>query len=180
MLHSAGYIFFSIIICFIKNFYPEIYMQIKNKSTLIISILIPLAVGTVSAFLSGTMMMPYTDFNKPPLSPPAILFPIVWTILYILMGISSYIVYESDSPEKKGALKTYALQLFFNFLWSIVFFRFHLYLFAFIWLLALIAIIAVMIYRFYKIEPVSAYLQIPYLLWCIFAAYLNYMIYLLN
>lgn len=154
-------------------------MKIKYKSPLIIAILIPIAVGTLSALFSGRMSL-YSKINKPPLSPPGFIFPIVWIILYILMGISSYIIYESDNSEKWKALKTYSLQLFFNFWWSIIFFRFSLYLFAFLWLLSLIAIIAVMIYRFYQIKPLSSYLQIPYMLWCLFAAYLNFMIYRLN
>ena len=154
-------------------------MKIKNKSALIIAILIPIAVGTLSALFSGNVSL-YSTINKPPLSPPGFIFPVVWLVLYILMGFSSYIVYESDSPDKRSALKTYAIQLFFNFWWSIIFFRFSLYLFAFVWLLAMIAIIIIMIYKFYRIKPISSYLQIPYLLWCLFAAYLNFMIYTLN
>lgn len=154
-------------------------MKIKNKNALIIAILIPVAVGTVSALFSGNMSL-YSKINKPPLSPPGFIFPIVWIILYVLMGISSYLVYESTSPEKLKALKTYAIQLFFNFWWSIIFFRFSLYLFAFLWLLVLIFLISAMIYQFYKINHLSSYLQIPYLLWCLFAAYLNFMIYILN
>lgn len=154
-------------------------MNIKNKSSLLIAILIPLAVGSLSALLSGGMNS-YAVLNKPALSPPAILFPIVWIILYVLMGISSYIIAASDSPDKKKALSVYWLQLLFNFFWSIFFFRFSLYLFSFVWLLAMIALIIIMIYRFYKISPIAAYLQIPYLIWCIFAAYLNFMVYQLN
>lgn len=154
-------------------------MNIKNKSSLLIAILIPLAVGSLSALLSGGMNS-YAVLNKPALSPPAILFPIVWSILYVLMGISSYIIAASDSPDKKKALSVYWLQLLFNFFWSIFFFRFSLYLFSFVWLLAMIALIIIMIYRFYKISPIAAYLQIPYLIWCIFAAYLNFMVYQLN
>lgn len=96
------------------------------------------------------------------------------------MGISSYIIYESETPEKNKALRLYFIQLFFNFLWSIFFFGFSMYLFAFLWLLVLIILIALMIYQFHKISPVAAYLQIPYLIWCLFAAYLNFMIYQLN
>lgn len=151
----------------------------KNKSNLIISILIPVAVGTVSAFFSGSMSL-YSTINKPKISPPGFIFPIVWIILYILMGISAFIIYESHSPDKRNALKTYAIQLFFNFWWSILFFRFSLFLFAFLWLLAMIFFIIAMIYQFYQINRLSAYLQIPYLLWCLFAAYLNFMIYRLN
>ncbi|MDE6253637.1 MAG: tryptophan-rich sensory protein [Lachnospiraceae bacterium] len=154
-------------------------MKIKNKSALIIAILIPIAVGTLSALFSGRMSL-YSTINKPQISPPGYIFPIVWIILYILMGISSYLIYESDNSNTRNALRTYALQLFFNFWWSIIFFRFSLYLFSFLWLLALIALIAIMIYQFYQINQLSSYLQIPYLLWCLFAAYLNFMIYRLN
>lgn len=154
-------------------------MNTKSKSSLVIAILIPIAVGAFSALFSGNMSV-YANLNKPSLAPPGIVFPIVWIILYVLMGISSYIVWESDSEDKRNALRIYALQLFFNFFWSIFFFRFDLYLFSFFWLLAMIILIILMIYKFYKIKPLAAYLQIPYLIWCLFAAYLNFMIYSLN
>lgn len=154
-------------------------MDTKNKSSLVIAILIPIAVGAFSALFSRNMSV-YAELNKPSLAPPGIVFPIVWIILYILMGISSYMVWASDSADKWDALKIYALQLFFNFFWSIFFFRFDLYLFSFIWLVAMIILIILMIYKFYKIKPLAAYLQIPYLIWCLFAAYLNFMIYSLN
>lgn len=154
-------------------------MKTKNKSTLIIAVLIPIAVGAFSALFSGNMEI-YSVIDKPALSPPGILFPIIWTILYVLMGISSYIIYESNDPKKEGALRTYALQLFFNFYWSIIFFRFNLYFTAFVWLLVLIFLIIRMIVQFKQIKAIAAYLQIPYLLWCLFAAYLNFMIFRLN
>ena len=154
-------------------------MNKNNRSALVISILIPLAIGSLSTLVSGNRSM-YFSINKPALSPPAFIFPIVWTILYILMGISSYIIYESESPRKSNALRTYAVQLLFNFFWSIIFFGLSQYFFAFLWLLALIILIAVMIYQFYKISPAAAYLQIPYFIWCLFAAYLNFMIYIMN
>lgn len=154
-------------------------MKTKNISTLILFILIPLTVGSLSALLGGNMST-YSQLNKPSISPPAILFPIVWSILYILMGISSYLIFQSGSPGSARALNTYKLQLFFNFIWSILFFRFDLYLFSFLWLLALIVLIAIMIWQFYQISPLAAGLQIPYLLWCMFAAVLNFMIYRLN
>lgn len=152
-------------------------MQFNNKSELIIAILIPLAVGSISSLISANMLN-YPMIPETPLSPPAIVFPIVWTILYILMGISSYIIYNSKSPDKNEALKLYALQLFFNFAWSILFFNFSQYFLSFLWLIALIILIILMIVAFYKIKPLAAYLQIPYLLWCIFAAILNFLIYL--
>ena len=122
-------------------------MKLRSKSALIISILIPLAVGSLSALFSGNMSS-YSMFEKPAFSPPGFIFPIVWTVLYILMGISSYLVYTSNSPYKPNALLLYGIQLFFNFFWSIIFFGLDLYLFAFIWLIALIFIIISMIKQF--------------------------------
>ncbi len=148
-------------------------MKPINKSALAISILIPLAVGSLSALISGNMSI-YSSLNKPFLSPPTYIFPIVWTILYILMGISSYIIFVSGNVNSTKALKIYALQLFFNFCWSIQ------YLLAFIWLILLIILIIIMIQRFYEINTFAAYLQIPYLIWCIFAAFLNYIILMMN
>ena len=153
--------------------------KIKDKSALIISILIPIAVGALSALFSNNMSS-YTTLTKPPLSPPSFIFPIVWTILFILMGISSYIIYKSEDSNRNKALFIYALQLVFNFFWSIIFFGFSQFLFALIWLIILIVIIIFMIVNFYKISPLSAYLQIPYLIWCLFATYLNFMIFVLN
>lgn len=154
-------------------------MKPQNKSVLILSILIPLAVGSISALLGGNMSA-YSSLNKPVFSPLSIVFPVVWTILYVLMGISSYIIYSSNNTDKSKALKIYAFQLFFNFSWSIIFFRYNQYLLAFLWLVVLIVLVCIMIKQFYTISPVAAYLQIPYLLWCLFAAYLNFSIYLLN
>ena len=153
-------------------------MKTRNIEPLIIALLIPLAVGAVSSLLSGSMMAP--TYIQPSFSPPGYLFPIVWTILYILMGISSYLVYTSDSPAKPAALLVYAIQLVFNFFWTILFFRFSLYGLAFLWLLSLIGLIVIMICLFSKIRPAAAYLQLPYLLWCLFAAYLNFAVYMLN
>lgn len=155
-------------------------MKLNAKDSLIISILIPMAVGSISSLISQNDMSTYLMLKKPALSPPGYLFPIVWTLLYILMGISSWLVYRTDHPLRKKALTWYAVQLTLNFFWSIIFFNFSCYLAAFIWLLLLIAAILIMIYFFYQISPAAALLQIPYLLWCLFAAYLNLAVYLLN
>ncbi len=155
----------------------------KKFKSYIVSILIALAVGGLSALATRGSMDIYSEITKPPLAPPSILFPIVWSILFILMGISSAGIYEkikSGPVKSTNALTVYAVNLGVNFLWSIIFFNLEAYLFAFVWLLLLIAIIITMIIEFYKIEPWTAYLQIPYLLWCIFAAYLNLAIYILN
>ena len=157
-------------------------MCMKNRQNLydlIISLLIPVAVGSISALISRIPGR-YAGMQQPPFSPPAIVFPIVWTALYILMGISAYMISRSEDTRKSRALSVYALQLFFNFFWSILFFRFSWYLPAFFWLAAMIILILIMIFRFFQIKPLAAYLQIPYLFWCLFAAYLNFGVYWLN
>ena len=151
-----------------------------NIPLLIICILIPLAVGFLSAYIVGDNTFKYQNFNRPPLSPPGAIFPVVWTILYIIMGISSYIILQSDSKEKGFALRLYAVNLFLNFFWSIIFFSYEMYFFAFIWLLILLFVVLWMVREFRKISPVAAALNIPYILWLVFAAYLNFGVFILN
>lgn len=148
-----------------------------------ISIFISLGVGGLSAFLIRKNIYIYSLLRKPPLAPPAIVFPIVWTPLYILMGIGSARIFLRKSAyldDVFDALLNYALQLIFNFLWPIIFFNMCTFLFAFIWLVVLWISIIKMIFKFSKLDTIAAYLQIPYLLWVTFAGYLNFMIYLLN
>ncbi len=155
-------------------------MKIQWKK-LIICIAIPLAVGGLSALLTRNSMESFGRINQPPLSPPAWLFPVVWTILYVLMGIASYIVLTSGKPHRaQTALTVYGVKLFFNFLWSIIFFNWEAYLFAFVWLLILLALIILTTLLFYRIEKKAGYLMIPYIVWVTFAGYLNFAIYLLN
>ena len=146
--------------------------------TLIIAILIPLFVGFIGSLL-GNSSMGFNMINKPDFTPPGIAFPIVWTILYVLMGISSYIVYKNDKNDS-NSLTIYFIQLFFNMLWTLFFFRFGLYLFSFIWLIILIGLVILMIYKFYKINKTAGLLQVPYLIWLIFASILNFSIFILN
>ena len=149
----------------------------------IISVLISLATGGLSAFLTRNNMDLYSEVATPPLSPPSILFPIVWTVLYILMGISAAIIYntKTDSPDEKArALFVYAVSLFVNFCWSIFFFNMRMFLFSFIWLIILWVLILKTILGYSKINRVAAYLQIPYLVWVTFAGYLNFGIWFLN
>ena len=155
----------------------------KKIKPYVISIAIALAVGGLSALLTAGNMNIYGRIITPPLSPPPILFPIVWTILYTLMGVSSariYIKGKEQNIDVSGALLVYALQLAVNFFWSIIFFNMQAFLFAFVWIILLWLLIIVMIKRFYEIDPLSAWLQIPYLLWVTFAGYLNLGIWLLN
>lgn len=151
-------------------------MKIDYKK-LFLNILIPVILGAIVGFLSGSSKG-YDYIVQPSFAPPSIVFPIVWTILYILMGVSSYIVSTNDAYN--NALPSYYFQLIINLLWSFIFFKFKLYFIAFLWIILLIVSVIVMIKKFYNISRVSAYLQIPYLLWLIFAAYLNYAIYILN
>ncbi len=150
-----------------------------NWKQLIISILFPVILGSISGLISMSFM-DYKDLIQPPLAPPGWLFPVVWTILYILMGISFYLILNADSYFKERAYLVYFLQLFVNILWPIFFFVFKWRLFSSIWLLFLIILIIIMILRFYVIDKKAGLLQIPYLLWCCFAFYLNVSIYLLN
>lgn len=151
-----------------------------NLKQFIISLAISLGVGILQGIVIQGGMENFDKAIKPPLTPPSFLFPIVWTILFILMGISSYIVYRSDSTDKTQALVIYGTQLFFNFFWGIFFFNFSAYLFSFVWIIILWFLIILMIKRFYKINKFAAILQIPYLLWVTFAAYLNFGIYFYN
>lgn len=154
----------------------------KNRKLLLICIAIPLGVGALSAWLTRGSMQTFEMVQKPPLSPPGWLFPVVWTILYILMGIASWLVLTSDtSPERiRRAMIPYVIQLVFNFFWSILFFNLERYLLAFFWLVGLWILILVTTVRFSRIRPVAGDLMLPYLLWVTFAGYLNYGIYLLN
>ena len=154
-------------------------MQNKTR-TYIISILIPLAVGALAALITRGSMEDYGMLEQPPLSPPGFLFPIVWTILYTLMGISAAIIKLSGNPLSKDALQTYYLQLFVNFLWPILFFNANAFLLSLVWLLLLVYLVIRMILQFKRISPLAAYLQIPYLAWLVFATYLNAGVWLLN
>ena len=153
----------------------------KSTKTLIICLVIPLLVGGLSALLSGGMKN-FDSLIKPPLSPPGWLFPVAWTILYLLMGFASYLVYTAKAPtyKKNSALLLYGIQLFFNFMWSIIFFRFEAYLFAFVWLVILWMLILATLVRFYEVRKVAGYLLVPYFIWVAFAGYLNIAIYILN
>lgn len=143
-----------------------------------VGIIIPLAVGGLSALLTSGAMEDFEAVAKPALSPPGWLFPIAWTVLYILMGISSVLVY--DTGKYKKALTVYGIQLGVNFFWSIFFFGFGLYLFSFFWLILLWALVLYMIIFFSKARPWAAYCNYPYLLWLTFAGYLNLGVYLMN
>lgn len=163
------------------NRYHTHFMKV-NKRLLAICIAIPLITGAVAGFLTRNGMEIFKALEKPPLSPPGWLFPVVWTVLYILMGISMYLVLVSngDPVQVANACKAYHLQLGVNFLWSIFFFGFGWYLFSFVWLLLLWILVLAMIVLFSYVSKTAAYLNIPYLIWLTFAAYLNAGVWFLN
>ncbi len=156
-------------------------MKIKWKK-LIICLVIPLAVGGAAALLTGGGMQQYEQVRQPPFSPPGWLFPIVWTILYLLMGYASYRVLTSRADELRihKALSLYGAQLAVNFLWPLIFFGLDWYLAAFIVLLVLWVLIFLTIRAFADIDETAGDLLLPYILWVTFAAYLNVGVYLLN
>ena len=144
----------------------------------IIYSLLPIVGGSlVGLIISGYMN--YGDMVKPPLSPPSYIFPIVWTILYILMGIS-YFIATKDNGNDKELNQIYILQLLVNFFWPIIFFVLKMYFTAFFWIILLLILVIIMIKELLKINKISGYLQIPYLIWLLFATYLNIGIFLLN
>ncbi len=154
----------------------------KHWKTYTLWILITLAVGTLSGLLSRSGTQEYVDTAvKPLLSPPAIVFPIVWTILYALMGYSAAAIYlAGPSRERSLGLNLYTVQLVVNFFWSLIFFNAQAYGFAFFWLLLLWALVLWMIFTFLKVDKTAALLQVPYFIWLTFAAYLNAGVWYLN
>lgn len=142
------------------------------------SILIPVIIGGIVGIITSKSI-DYNSLQKPVLAPPSILFSIVWSILYVLMGIS-YAILETKSLIDSKSKKIYYLQLFVNALWSFIFFTFKLRLFALIWIILLDILVIYMIINFYKKNKLAGLLQIPYLIWILFATYLNFAIYLLN
>lgn len=133
-------------------------------------------VGALSGILSREGITFYRQaVEKPALAPPPVLFPIVWTILYGLMGAgAARIAASAEGASRSNALNVYVIQLIVNFFWSPIFFNAQAYGFALFWLILLWALIIGMILLFYKVDKTAALLQLPYLLWVSFAAYLNY------
>ncbi|MBO5505494.1 MAG: tryptophan-rich sensory protein [Clostridia bacterium] len=152
----------------------------KKIKPYVIGILIPLLVGGLSALATRNSMDIYEEIVKPPLAPPGAVFPIVWSILFVLMGIGSARVYIKGGDQKVFPLFIYGIQLIVNFFWTLIFFNMQSYLLAFIWLIFLLVLVIYMAYEFYRIDKWAGILQIPYILWIMFAGYLTWMIYLLN
>ena len=153
----------------------------RNKVlTYLLFLLLPLAVGGLAALVTYHGMPVYEQLEKPVFTPPSFLFPIVWNLLYVLMGIGAARVWLSQDPMRGQRLRPFVLQLILNFFWTVWFFGAGQYLLAFFWLLILLCVIGWMIAAFSKADPLAGRPQIPYLLWTGFAAVLNFSIFLLN
>ena len=160
----------------------------------IISVAISLGIGGLSAFLTKDSMPIYSAINRPALShpgeilekiqqkikPTGEIFPIVWSVLFVLMGISAAIVWCSNGRKLDSALLFYGAQLVFNFCWTLIFFNFREYFAAFIWLLILLVLIGITMIKFFRIKKIAGWLLLPYFAWVCFAGYLNFMIWRLN
>ena len=153
-----------------------------NLKRLLLSLALPLLVGGFAAVITRDNMDLYSKITKPPLAPPSWLFPLVWTILYILMGVSLYLVWDNNANQevKYKAFLLFGIQLFLNGIWSPVFFNNQQFLLSLIILVALCGFTIGMIITFYKISKPSGILQIPYFIWLVFAGYLNLAICLIN
>lgn len=153
--------------------------MIKVKP-LAISLAISLGTGGLSALLTKDAMKRYALVDQPPLSPPGWVFPVVWTVLFILMGVAAYLVWIENGPERDRLLTLYAAQLVFNFFWTLIFFNGEKYALAFVWLLILWGLILATLLTFRKKNKTAGNLLIPYLAWVTFAAYLNAGVWYLN
>ncbi len=164
----------------IRRFSIKRFINELKVKPFVIALAIPFGIQLLSYFVTKGSMDFYGEISKPPLAPPGWLFPVVWTVLYALMGISSYIVYSERSVYTGEALTIYGIQLAFNFCWSIFFFVLRAFLLSLVWLCGLFILIFIMIMAFRKVNRAAAYLQIPYAVWVLFAGYLNAGIFLLN
>lgn len=151
-----------------------------DLKALSLSLAISLGIGAASCVIIINSMEAYKELVLPPLAPSGYVFLLIWIATFILMGISSYIIYVSKSDEKNRALIIYGTQLLVNFFWPIIFFSGQMFLLAYFWLLILWVLVVSMITYFYPIDKLSGLLQVPYLIWVTFAGYLNFMIYYLN
>lgn len=155
----------------------------KKLLRYVISVIIALGVGGLSALIVGDSTKIYGELLLPPLAPPSWLFPVTWSILYVLMGITAAMIYgkRREMPKKvSDALYSYAISLVVNFSWSIFFFRFGSFLFAFVWLLFLLFTVCRTAVEYGRISKAAEYLQLPYIIWLLFAGYLNLGVVILN
>lgn len=158
-------------------------MKPINLKRLLTAIAIPELVGLLSAIITGNIGETYKSFTQPPLSPPGIIFPIVWVILYGLMGVASYIIFEerkASEEKQKQALTFYGLQLAVNFIWPIVFFKFEAYTAAVFVIFILLVLVIITAAKFKALSKTAFWLLVPYIVWLLFATYLNIGVAVLN
>ena len=151
-----------------------------QKKPLIVSLAASLGVGALSALLTKGSMEKYAFLDQPPLAPPGWVFPVVWTALFILMGVAAYLVWVANGPERKRMLTLYGVQLAFNFCWTLIFFNGEKFGLAFFWLLILWGLVLATLLAFRRENRTAGNLLIPYLVWVTFAAYLNAGVWYLN
>lgn len=158
----------------------DVAMKIKNETKLKAALLtaLPVVVGALSAAIAGDMSS--KDYLEPPFSPPAWVFPVAWTVLYLVMGYASYLVYRDCDYLLNDAMKCYFYQLFVNFTWSIVFFRFEFYTAAVVVLAVLLLLTVGTTVQFFSINKTAGKLMIPYIIWLVYALYLNIGVAVLN
>ena len=157
-----------------EGFYIKSNQNVKK----IFHTILPLIIGGIVGIITSGYMN-YNDLIKPTLSPPGIVFPIAWTIIYLLIGIS-YMLLKEKGEISKETKQLYYAQLIFNYLWTFIFFVFKLRLLSVLWIIILDVLVIIMTYQFYKQNKLSGILLIPYVLWLLFATYLNISIYFLN
>ena len=165
-----------------RRFQWVMYVNKRNKLwTYAVAVAIPLAVGALAGFLTWEGVTDFQTFAKSSLTPPGWVFPLVWTILYTLMGISLARIWMApEGAERSRGLSLFLYQLIFNFFWSIFFFNMNAFGFSLLWILALLVLIGLMIRSFYRVDKSAALLQVPYFLWVTFATYLTYTVWKLN
>lgn len=149
---------------------------------LLINVLIPILGGSIVGYLNRNAMSTYEALKKPFFNPPAIVFPIVWTILYVMMGIAAYRIFMKNRQgvDDNGGYFYYLVQLLINFLWSFIFFTFRLYGVSFIVIIILFILILITLIKFIKVDKIAGLLLVPYLIWVFFAGILNFFIWMLN
>ena len=152
----------------------------KQRKLLFFSIAISLLAGLISSLFTLNSREIYQELNKPFLAPPGWVFPIVWTILYICMGIAAYFIFISISPDKKTALTLYLVQFVVNMIWPILFFRVHAYFLSFLWIVLLWYLVSLTTRLFFRMNEKAGWFMVPYLLWVSFAVYLNLFISIIN
>ncbi len=151
----------------------DIEWDVRSITTLVVCIAIPLMVGGLASFLTKNAMVSFNSMNKPALAPPAWLFPVVWTVLYVLMGVASFAIYKSSDQLRYTGMMLYVGQLIMNFAWSLIFFRLNAYEFAAVWLALIIVLVLALINNTARYSTTAMIMLIPYVLWCGFAMYLN-------